>query len=1034
MHKGAPVEAAPPRDREITGRRTARVVDLNCGLDFPRAAASPARSGGEHGPAVAHRPAAATHDTPARTRSHAVEHDKGRSASKTDGHLLAAPGVPVQTLLLDALPHHVCREPPVRMQGLLRHRSDHDLSIGATLHDTPVRSAVMQTSPQLRELPLLLSPSRQSALSSLRAPGPRAPSPRATRSPERQRGAVDSVNIQTGQNGWNAQEFASRVLRGPQEPANQPCNILAVQIRSGRIVTLAPDSLKIWELVLGDSSSSGLLFNFSPPQVDADEAEHMLSDDLLKKLQLGHSAFLERIPSMPINEEGAVGRSALASSKAMKSLGLTDDEFRRLSSKVMHPHSDDIKIKELCQYLGSVYEQLSQGSFPRRSSSNAVAAVQPAVTEEAGLVWTAFDTSDVMVAAGTSRGCVIVYRLDSGIEVCSFYETMQPQNGTDMAHPKGASVLSVKLAAQSTVISGSFDGKLRVWDISKEVCLWFCGGHVGPVHTICSSYPHVASIASGDFPRIWSIDKFDPYVSDRSRPLDGHNGDVLCLAFTPSGEVMATGGLDATVRIWRFEDAYCIMVFRQGVQAINCIAATDEFVASGSRDASLCVWDISNHLRAHCALNAHHMAITALDMNNDRVTSSSEDGYTIVWELASKGRSRFAIKNRGIDSIQPDAPRNVPEKVALQAVHGDNLVTKTLFGYPTLRTFARKDGLGASTSAMASSLSSPCVPKTANTCQNEAEQADLSTSTKLGRRRSPCDEGASRGLHISLSISPSAGSDAARSSKRWEGQATTAAPPSTASCHAPSDNGRASRLSPSRLRTRRSPSCHREPTPIAPLEEGFASMGIAKADGDQSSALKKAWGRRGIATASSATMQTGHKMYKAPLESSGLNLQPEVWTATRGTSKPAECSASMGGRFHVAGVRDRTTTDDPNFRAWKHKWMRSRGAADQRVDGAMLHASLMQKSFLQNQSFLMPLDFERLSNIQTVSSRLSALGRGGMLGGNVAFKFNRRGLENQGDFGLPPLNSEIERIRTTAPQIRRSQMRVGTLRAHTSMA
>ena len=82
----------------------------------------------------------------------------------------------------------------------------------------------------------------------------------------------------------------------------------------------------------------------------------------------------------------------------------------------------------------------------------------------------------------------------------------------------------------------------------------------------------------------------------------------------------------------------------------------------------------------------------------------------------------------------------------------------------------------------------------------------------------------------------------------------------------------------------------------------------------------------------------------------------------------------------------------------------------------------------------MPLDFERLSNIQTVSSRLSALGRGGMLGGNVAFKFNRRGLENQGDFGLPPQNSEIERIRTTAPQIRRSQMRVGTLRAHTSMA
>jgi len=31
------------------------------------------------------------------------------------------------------------------------------------------------------------------------------------------------------------------------------------------------------------------------------------------------------------------------------------------------------------------------------------------------------------------------------------------------------------------------------------------------------------------------------------------------------------------------------------------------------------------------------------------------------------------------------------------------------------------------------------------------------------------------------------------------------------------------------------------------------------------------------------------------------------------------------GTFRVAGDRNDTTTDDPSYRAWKHKWMRSRG-------------------------------------------------------------------------------------------------------------
>ena len=81
------------------------------------------------------------------------------------------------------------------------------------------------------------------------------------------------------------------------------------------------------------------------------------------------------------------------------------------------------------------------------------------------------------------------------------------------------------------------------------------------------------------------------------------------------------------------------------------------------------------------------MAITALDVKNDKLISSSEDGYTNVCRLWNHGTTNFSINNSGIRNVEPDAQKNVPEQVVLQTVQGDNIITKTLFGYPALRTF-----------------------------------------------------------------------------------------------------------------------------------------------------------------------------------------------------------------------------------------------------------------------------------------------------------------------------------------------------------
>jgi len=64
--------------------------------------------------------------------------------------------------------------------------------------------------------------------------------------------------------GWNEDGYATRVLRCPQDKSTQPCSITAIQLCESRIVSMAPDALRIWELFLDDSSSSGLLFEVPP--------------------------------------------------------------------------------------------------------------------------------------------------------------------------------------------------------------------------------------------------------------------------------------------------------------------------------------------------------------------------------------------------------------------------------------------------------------------------------------------------------------------------------------------------------------------------------------------------------------------------------------------------------------------------------------------------------------------------------------------------------------------------------------------------
>ncbi|MDD9965219.1 MAG: hypothetical protein OXR73_03270 [Myxococcales bacterium] len=66
--------------------------------------------------------------------------------------------------------------------------------------------------------------------------------------------------------------------------------------------------------------------------------------------------------------------------------------------------------------------------------------------------------------------------------------------------------------------------------------------------------------------------------------LEGHRGLVNALEFSPSGELLATGGADKTARVWEVDSGELVATIaahREGVRALT-FRPRGDLIATGS--------------------------------------------------------------------------------------------------------------------------------------------------------------------------------------------------------------------------------------------------------------------------------------------------------------------------------------------------------------------------------------------------------------------------------------------------------------------
>ncbi|GAA5815839.1 hypothetical protein MFLAVUS_009355 [Mucor flavus] len=204
----------------------------------------------------------------------------------------------------------------------------------------------------------------------------------------------------------------------------------------------------------------------------------------------------------------------------------------------------------------------------------------------------------------------------------------------------------------NTLVSGSIDRTVRVWNIKKRKCTHIFKGHTSTVRCLQIVEPVMINgrlepsqplivTGSRDFSiRVWNLpnveeESTEPYVGEASNPwfkflLFGHTHSVRSIA--AHGNTLVSGSYDNTVAVWNLETGR--MIHRMEGHTSNVYAVVIDPIRqqcmSGSMDSTVYVWDIITGECLH-KLDGHSILVGLLGLTPNHLVSAAADKTLRVW-------------------------------------------------------------------------------------------------------------------------------------------------------------------------------------------------------------------------------------------------------------------------------------------------------------------------------------------------------------------------------------------------------------------
>eukprot|EP00347_Sterkiella_histriomuscorum_P001221 403372861 len=138
-----------------------------------------------------------------------------------------------------------------------------------------------------------------------------------------------------------------------------------------------------------------------------------------------------------------------------------------------------------------------------------------------------------------------------------------------------------------------------------------------------------------------------------NRAIQGHYDEPLCLAVSPNGKYLVSGGKDRIVRVWDIHNQQQIQTFmghRDSITSIKFDRENDQFYTV-SNDRSLKVWNIREmaYMDSHYG---HQSDILGMDSySTDRLLSCGLDRQVIFWKINEDSELLYKNEKHTVDTI-----------------------------------------------------------------------------------------------------------------------------------------------------------------------------------------------------------------------------------------------------------------------------------------------------------------------------------------------------------------------------------------------
>jgi len=153
--------------------------------------------------------------------------------------------------------------------------------------------------------------------------------------------------------------------------------------------------------------------------------------------------------------------------------------------------------------------------------------------------------------------------------------------------------------------------------------------------------------------------------------LNGHTGEVLSVAFSPDGNLIASGSVDNTLRLWQTNTGKLIRTMQGHPFPILALqfSPNGSNLATGSTDSMIRLWQVADG-RLLRNLNGHAGWVKGLDFSKDgKLLVSCGDDFTVrIWRL-SDGKLMQTI-DEGMTAITSVVFSPDNEKIAWSEIDG----------------------------------------------------------------------------------------------------------------------------------------------------------------------------------------------------------------------------------------------------------------------------------------------------------------------------------------------------------------------------